>query len=65
MLPSHDRYSYSAITDRPDYSWPGGKRLAFYIALNVEHFAWGEPPGGDFTSVPLNDMPASKDSSIS
>ncbi len=53
MLPSHDRYPFSAIVDRPDYSWPEGKRLAFYIALNVEHFAWGEPPGGDFSSVPL------------
>jgi peptidoglycan/xylan/chitin deacetylase (PgdA/CDA1 family) len=53
MLPSHDRYDYSAIVDRPDYTWPGGKRLAFYLALNVEHFAFGEPPGGDFTSVSL------------
>lgn len=53
MLPSHDRYPFSAIVDRPDYSWPDGKRLAFYIALNVEHFAWGEAPGGDFSSVPL------------
>lgn len=53
MLPSHDRYDFSAIVDRPDYTWPGGKRLAFYIALNVEHFAFGESPGGDFTSVPL------------
>ena len=53
MLPSHNRYPFSAIVDRPDYSWPGGKRLALYIALNVEHFAWGEPPGSDFSSVPL------------
>ena len=53
MLPSHDRYPFSAIVDRPDYSWPGGKRLAFYIALNVEHFAFGQPPGSDFTSVSL------------
>jgi peptidoglycan/xylan/chitin deacetylase (PgdA/CDA1 family) len=52
MLPAHDRYPYSAIVDRPDYTWPGGKRLAFYIALNVEQFAFGEPPGGDFTSQP-------------
>ncbi len=53
MLPTHDRYPYSAIVDRPDYTWPGGKRLAFYIALNVEQFAFGEPPGSDFTSVSL------------
>lgn len=52
MLPSHNRYPFSAIVDRPDYSWPGGKRLAFYIALNVEQFGFGERTGGDFTSVP-------------
>lgn len=47
MLPSHNRYPYSAITDRPDYSWPGGKRLAVYIALNLEHFAFGEGLGAE------------------
>ena len=26
MLKTHGRYDYSAITKRPDYSWPGGKR---------------------------------------
>ena len=40
-LPSHSRYAYSPIVKRPDYSWPGGKRLAFYIAINIEHFAFG------------------------
>ncbi len=53
MLSSHDRYPFSPITGRADYTWPEGKRLAAYIALNVEHFAFGEPPGSDFTSVPL------------
>ena len=42
ILPGHGRYAYSAITRRPDYSWPGGKRLAVYIALNLEHYAFGE-----------------------
>lgn len=41
MLPHHDRYDYSPITERPDWSWPDGKRLAVYIAVNVEHFAFG------------------------
>lgn len=41
MLPTHGRYAYSAITARPDYSWPGGKRLAVYVALNVEAFSFG------------------------
>lgn len=49
-LPSHGRYDYSAITDRPDYSWPGGKRLAVYIGLNLEHFAFGEGLGAELAS---------------
>lgn len=40
-LKHHGRYGYSAITRRPDYSWPGGKRLAVYIGFNVEHFEFG------------------------
>ena len=46
-LPGHTRYGYSPIVKRPDYSWPGGKRLAFYIALNIEHFAFGAGLGMD------------------
>ena len=42
LLPSHGRFDYSAITDRPDFSWPDGKRLAVYIALCLEHFSYGE-----------------------
>ena len=41
-LRSHGRYAYSAIARRPDYAWPGGKRLAVYVALNLEHYAFGE-----------------------
>jgi allantoinase len=47
QLASHDRYAYSGIDTRPDYSWPQGKRLAVYIALNVEHFPFGVPGGID------------------
>ena len=39
-LPGHSRYDYSSINSRKTYSWPGNKRLAFYIALNIEHFAF-------------------------
>ena len=46
-LPGHIRYSYSPIVRRTDYSWPEGKRLAFYIALNIEHFAFGTGIGMD------------------
>jgi peptidoglycan/xylan/chitin deacetylase (PgdA/CDA1 family) len=44
-LPHHERFPYSAITRRPDYSWPGGRRLAVYLGLNLEHFAFGEGLG--------------------
>jgi allantoinase len=44
-MKSHNRFDYSAIHQRPDYSWPDGKRLAVYIGLNLEHFAFGEGLG--------------------
>lgn len=44
-LNTHGRYQYSAITRRPDYSWPDGKRLAVYIGFNVEHFEFGRGLG--------------------
>ena len=47
MLPSHDRYPYSGIDTRPVYEWPDGKRLAVYIAVNVEHFPFGAGGGID------------------
>ncbi|MDP4837718.1 MAG: polysaccharide deacetylase family protein [Orrella sp.] len=50
MLKSHGRYGYSAITERPDYSWPDGKRLALHFSLNVEHFVFGEGLGNDYAS---------------
>ena len=50
MLKSHGRYDYSAISKRPDYSWPGGKRLAVHLCLNVEHFAFGEGLGNDYSA---------------
>jgi hypothetical protein len=31
-LPGHGRYDHSSIVNRPNYSWPEQKRLAFYIA---------------------------------
>jgi peptidoglycan/xylan/chitin deacetylase (PgdA/CDA1 family) len=46
-LPGHSRYAYSALPKRSDYSWPGGKRLAFYVALNIEHFAFNTGIGMD------------------
>jgi allantoinase len=40
-LPTHGRFDYSPITHRPDYFWPGRKRLALWVALNVETFGFG------------------------
>jgi peptidoglycan/xylan/chitin deacetylase (PgdA/CDA1 family) len=45
MLPTHGRYDYSNITKRPDYAWPGGRRLAVYVALNIEAFSFGAGKG--------------------
>ena len=39
-LPRHNRYDHLPINKRQHYSWPGGKRLAFFVALNIEHFAF-------------------------
>ena len=46
-LPQHGRYDYSPITERKDYSWPQGKRLAFCITTNIECFAFGKGRGHD------------------
>jgi allantoinase len=48
-LKSHGRYGYSPLRGRPDYSWPDGKRLAVYFALNLEHFAYGEGLGAELS----------------
>ena len=40
-LKQHGRYAYSAITARPDYRWPGRRRLAVYLGFNIEHFDFG------------------------
>lgn len=46
-LPGHGRYPHSPIEKRPLYDWPSGKRLAFYIGLNIEHFAFMAGIGND------------------
>lgn len=45
MLQTHGRYDYTSINDRPDYTWPGGKRLAVYVATNIEQFRFGQGKG--------------------
>ncbi len=46
-MQEHGRYGYSAITRRPDYHYPGGRRLAVYLGVNLEHFAFGEGLGAE------------------
>jgi peptidoglycan/xylan/chitin deacetylase (PgdA/CDA1 family) len=46
---THNRYPYSPINQRPVYDWPGGKRLAVYIGLNLEWFAFGEGLGAELS----------------
>ena len=46
-LPHHGRYDYLPITRRSLAPWPGGRRLAVYIAVNLEHFAFGEGLGAE------------------
>ena len=41
-LRQHGRYAYQPITQRANFDWPGGKRLAVFVALNLEHYAFGE-----------------------
>jgi allantoinase len=44
-LPTHNRYPFTSIDQRKDFSWPGGKRLAFYVCTNIEYFAFGTGMG--------------------
>ena len=43
----HGRYAYSPISSRPVYDWPQGKRLALYVAINLEWFAFGGGLGAE------------------
>ena len=50
MLPTHGRYDYHAWPDRPSYAWPGAARLAVYLGVNLEHFAFGEGLGAELAA---------------
>jgi allantoinase len=47
MLRSHGRYDYTPWRGRTPYEWPGGARLAVYLGVNLEHFAFGEGLGAE------------------
>ncbi len=44
-LTHHGRYDFSPITERPDFEWPGGRRLAIHVGLNVEWFSFDGEKG--------------------
>lgn len=44
MLSHHYRFDYSPVTNRSPFEWPGGKRLAVYVALNLD-FSFGDGLG--------------------
>lgn len=46
-LPTHGRYDYAAWRGRTPYAWPNGGKLAVYLGVNLEHFAFGEGLGAE------------------
>jgi peptidoglycan/xylan/chitin deacetylase (PgdA/CDA1 family) len=45
---SDERYDYVPIGARPNSSWPGGKKLAIYVAIGVEDYRFGDGQTEDF-----------------
>lgn len=35
---------YSPLVDRPSITWPGGRQVAVWLVLNVEHYEYVPPP---------------------
>lgn len=50
-LNRHDRYGYSPLPERPDFTWPDGKRLAVCICNNIEVFSFLSGLGSDSASL--------------
>jgi peptidoglycan/xylan/chitin deacetylase (PgdA/CDA1 family) len=49
MLARQPHFDYSAIVGRPQFSWPGGKALAFHLCLNLEAFAFNTGLGVSYS----------------
>ena len=45
------RYEYVGIKDRKPYTWPEGKKLAVFLALNIEIFAFDDDNSIGLTGV--------------
>ena len=47
-LPTHGRYGYAPWPGRSRaWCWPNGAKLAVYLGVNLEHFAFGEGLGAE------------------
>ena len=51
-----ERVVYSAIGDRPTFSWPGGNGLAVWFACNTEHYEFLPPNVGPWPRVQQPDI---------
>ena len=47
QLNKHNRYDYQPLPERPDFLWPGNKRLAVCICNNIEVFSFLGGLGSD------------------
>jgi peptidoglycan/xylan/chitin deacetylase (PgdA/CDA1 family) len=44
MLKEPGHYAYAPYAGRPRITWPGGARIAFWVAPNIEHYELEPPP---------------------
>jgi len=44
-------YDYSPIVDRPALAWPEGKRVTFYVGVNIEHYRVDQPSTSIFAGT--------------
>jgi len=44
MLKTPGHYDFMPWRRRPRIAWPGGARIAFWVAPNIEHYEYGPPP---------------------
>lgn len=52
MRPDPNLYDYWPYRDRPKIVWPGGKKLAFWIAPNIEYYEFDPPKNAQRSGWP-------------
>ncbi len=57
MAEAATRVDYSPITERPPIRWPGGARVALWIAPNIEHYEYLPDYDGIRTAWPRTPIP--------